>query len=160
MSFSNSVRSLSFFPPFTCINRKLNYVLDLTCCLHVVVFSITDYCPLVLLTFSPTRWHNIHINYANNIFVAWWGYQLTKTVQNGGPQAILEILHIEYQIVCCIETYLIHIYHMSKCKTCNWNMYIERFCMWNVHFHLNIPKYRLCHLNELTFNGNPFSFIE
>ncbi len=47
------------------------------------------------------------------------GYQLTKTVQNGGPQAISEILHIEYQIVCCIETYLIHIYHMSKFSKCN-----------------------------------------
>ncbi len=23
-----------------------------------------------------------------------------------------------------------------------------------------IPKYRLCYLNELTFNGNGFSFIE
>ncbi len=23
-----------------------------------------------------------------------------------------------------------------------------------------IPKYRLCYLNELTFNGNLFSFIE
>ncbi len=41
-------------------------------------------------------------------------YQLTKTVQIGGPQAISEILHIEYWIVCCIETYLIHIYHISK----------------------------------------------
>ncbi len=68
---------------------------------------------------------------------AWWGYQLTKTVQNGCPQAISEILHIEYQIVCCIETYLIHIYHMSKCSKCNWNCYIEGFCMWNVHFHIN-----------------------
>ncbi len=48
-----------------------------------------------------------------------------------------EILHIEYQIVCCIETYLIHIYHMSKCSKCNWNRYIEGFCMWNVHLHTN-----------------------
>ncbi len=46
----------------------------------------------------------------------WWGYQLTKTVQNGGAQAISEILQIEYRIVCCIETYLIHIYHMSPCN--------------------------------------------
>ncbi len=57
-----------------------------------------------------------------------------KTVQNGGPQAISEILHIEYRIVCCIEPYLIHIYHMSKC---NWNRYIGGFCMWNVHVHIN-----------------------
>ncbi len=49
----------------------------------------------------------------------WWEYQLTKTVQNGGPQAISEILHIEYWIGCCIQTYLIHIYHMSKCSKCN-----------------------------------------
>ncbi len=52
-----------------------------------------------------------------------WGYQLTKTVQNGGPQAICEILHIEYWIVCSIETYLIHICQMSKCSKCN------GFCM-------------------------------
>ncbi len=57
--------------------------------------------------------------------------------QNGGPHAISEILHIEYRIVCCIETYCIHIYYMSKCSKCNWNRYIEGFCMWNVHFHIN-----------------------
>ncbi len=80
----------------------------------------------------------------------------------GGWQAISEILHIEYQIVCCIEIYLIHIYHMSKCSKCNWNRYSEGFCMWNVHFLHKwvIPKYCLCYLNELTFNGNLFSFIE
>ncbi len=50
----------------------------------------------------------------------WWGYQLTKTVQDGGPQAISEILHIEYWIVGCIETYLIHIYHMSRSGKCNY----------------------------------------
>ncbi len=80
----------------------------------------------------------------------------------GGPQAISEILHIEYQIVYCIEIYLIHIYHMSKCSKCNWNRYIEGFFMWNVYFHINglSQKYRVCYLNELTFNGNLFSFIE
>ncbi len=30
---------------------------------------------------------------------AWWGYKLTKTVYNGGPHAISEIMHIEYRIV-------------------------------------------------------------
>ncbi len=77
------------------------------------------------------------------------------------PQAISQILHIDYQIVCCIETYLIHIYHMSKCSKSNWNRYIEGFCMWNVHFphKLVIPKYHLCYLNELTFNGNLFSLL-
>ncbi len=60
-----------------------------------------------------------------------------KQFQNGGPQAIYETLHIEYRIVCCIATYLIHIYHMSKCSKCNWNRYIEGFCTWNVHFHIN-----------------------
>ncbi len=50
-----------------------------------------------------------------------------KQFQNGGTQAIYETLHIEYQIVCCIETYLIHIYHMSKCSKCNWNRYIDDF---------------------------------
>ncbi len=69
--------------------------------------------------------------------LSWFGYQLTKTVQNGGLQAISEFLHIEYRIVSCIETYLIHIYHMSKCSKCNWNRYIEGFCMWNAHFHMN-----------------------
>ncbi len=60
-----------------------------------------------------------------------------KQFQNGGPQAINKTLHIEYRIVCCIETYLIHIYHMRKCSKCNWNRYIEGFCIWNVHFHIN-----------------------
>ncbi len=60
----------------------------------------------------------------------WCGYQLAKTIKHGGPQAISEILHIEYGI----ETYLIHIYHTSKC---NWNKCIEGFSMWNVHFHIN-----------------------
>ncbi len=69
---------------------------------------------------------------------SWWGYQLTKIVQNGGPQAISEILHIEYRIVCSIETYIIYIYHLSKCRKCNWNRYIEGFCMWNVHFQINV----------------------
>ncbi len=69
--------------------------------------------------------------------LTWWGYQLTKTIQNGGPHAIFEILHIEFRIVCCIEIYLIHIYHMSKYSKCNWNRYIEGFCMWNVHCHIN-----------------------
>ncbi len=41
-----------------------------------------------------------------SLTLAWWGYQLTKTVQHGGPQAISEILHIEYRIVCFIETHL------------------------------------------------------
>ncbi len=60
-----------------------------------------------------------------------------KQFQNGGPQAIYETLHIEYWIVCCIEKYLIHIYHISKRSKCNWNKYIEGFCIWNVHFHIN-----------------------
>ncbi len=38
---------------------------------------------------------------------------------------------------CCIQTYLIHIYHMSNCSKSNWNRYIEGFSMWNVHFHIN-----------------------
>ncbi len=44
------------------------------------------------------------------------GILANQNSQNGGPQAISETLHIEYQIVCCIETYLIHIYHMNKCS--------------------------------------------
>ncbi len=43
-----------------------------------------------------------------------------------------EIMHIENWIVCCIETYLIPIYHMNKCSKSDWNMYIERFCIWNM----------------------------
>ncbi len=81
-----------------------------------------------------------------------------KLFQNGGPQAIYETTHIEYRIVCCIETYLIHIYHMSKCSKCNWNRYIEGFCAFSHKW--VIPKYCLCYLNELTFNGYLFSFIE
>ncbi len=92
----------------------------------------------------------------------WWGYQLTKPVQNGGPQAIFEILHIEYRIVCCIETYLIHIYHISKCSKCNWNRFLEGFLYVKCAFSHKwvIPKYHLCYLNELIFNGNLFSFFE
>ncbi len=55
---------------------------------------------------------------------SWWGYQLTKTVQFGGSTG--NIWNLEYWISdsCCIETYLIHIYHMSKFSKCNWNRYI------------------------------------
>ncbi len=57
---------------------------------------------------------------------AWWGYQLTKTVQDGGPHAISEILYV-------------------KCAFSH---------KWV------IPKYHLCYLNELTFTGNLYSFVE
>ncbi len=63
----------------------------------------------------------------------WWEYLLTKTVKKWRFTG----LHIQYRVLCCIETYLIHIYQMSKCSKCNWNRYIEGFCMWNVHFHIN-----------------------
>ncbi len=62
-------------------------------------------------------WYNM-TNIHHHVYTS-WGYQLTNTGQNGGPRAISEFLHIEYRIVCCIETYLIHIYHMSKCSKCN-----------------------------------------
>ncbi len=44
-----------------------------------------------------------------SVSVAHWGYHMTKTVQNGDGQPISENLHIENQIVCFIETYLIPI---------------------------------------------------
>ncbi len=57
------------------------------------------------------------------------------------------------------ETYLIHIYHMSKCSKCNWNRYINKgFWMWNVHFRINGLSPNIAY--ELTFNGNLFSFIK
>ncbi len=107
-----------------------------------MLYNISTY-PYLLHTDPPTK-----LNQLTNWLVKWltnWSinqptdhpYQLTKTVQIGGPQAISEFLHIEYRIVCCIETYLIHIYHMSKYSKCNWNRYIEGFCMWNVHFLIN-----------------------
>ncbi len=74
-----------------------------------------------------------------------------KTVQNGGPHAISEILHIEYRIDCCIETYLIHIYHMSTCSKCKWNRYIEGFCMWNVHFHINGLSPNITYINLMSW---------
>ncbi len=80
--------------------------------------------------------------------------------QNGGPQAIYETMHIEYRIVCCIETYLIHIYRISKCSKCNWNMYIEGLCIWNVHFHINGLSPNIAYVILMSFNGNLFSFIE
>ncbi len=86
-----------------------------------------------------------------------------KQFQNGGPKAIYETLHIEYRIVCCIETYLIHIYHMSKCSKCNWYKQVYwRILYMKCAFSYKwiIPKYCLCYLNELTFNGKQFSFIE
>ncbi len=49
--------------------------------------------------------------------LAWWGYQLTNTLPNVGAHTIYEILHIKNQIVCCIETYFILSYYMSKCST-------------------------------------------
>ncbi len=66
---------------------------------------------------------------------SWWGYQLNKTVSKWRSTG--NIWNLAYRIVCCIETYLIIIYHMSKCSKCNWNRYIEGFCIWNVHFHIN-----------------------
>ncbi len=47
------------------------------------------------------------------------GIPADQNSPNEGPQAISEIVYIEYRIVCSIETYLIHIYHMSKCSKCN-----------------------------------------
>ncbi len=77
----------------------------------------------VLLKYRSSNLHLALLEYLIDYYcwlhvVSRWGYQLT-TVQNGGPQAISEILHIEYWIVCCIKTYLIHIYHMSKCSKYN-----------------------------------------
>ncbi len=78
------------------------------------------------------------------------------------PQAISNILHIEYPIVCCIETYLIHIYHMSKCSKCNWKQVYWRilYVKCALSHKWVIPKYCICYLNELTFNDNLLSFIE
>ncbi len=109
-------------------------------CVFVWVCMYVFMCVYFIYQAQPVSWLCIN-QFQQDLYVmqwnAWWGYQLTKTVQNGGPQAISEILHIEYRIVCCIETYLIRIYHMSKSRKCSWNRYIEGFCMWNVHFHIN-----------------------
>ncbi len=96
------------------------------------------------------------------VLISSWGYQLTKTVQNGSPQPISEILHIEYRIVCCIEIYLIHIYHMSKCRQVQLKQIYWRILYVKCTFSHKwvIPKHHLCYLDELTFNGNLFSFIE
>ncbi len=71
------------------------------------------------INYTCMQWQYVLVNSYKTQNTPWWGYQLTKTVQSGGPQAISETLHTEYRIVCCIETYLIHIYHMSKCSKCN-----------------------------------------
>ncbi len=63
---------------------------------------------VVCITFSASFMFTLGYK-CTNVTIAWCGYQLTKTVQNGGPHAISEILHIEYQIVCCIETYHTHL---------------------------------------------------
>ncbi len=86
-----------------------------------------------LLSFGYMMYSSSHVHHG----IVMVGIPADQNSQNGGPQAISEILQIEYRIVCCIETYLIHIYHMSKCSKSNWNRYIEGFCMWNVHFHIN-----------------------
>ncbi len=69
---------------------------------------------------------------------SWWGYQLTKTVSKWRFTA--NVWNLAYWISDSLlywDIYLIHIYHMCKCSKCNWNRYIEGFCIWNVHFHIN-----------------------
>ncbi len=114
---------------------------------HKIKFKMPKSQLLIGLENSFKNWQkaqNVNIYFSSKAYVwfypfpcTWWGYQMTKTVQNGGPQAISQIFHIEYWIVCYIETYLVHIYHMSNYSKCNWNRYIEGFCMWNVHFQIN-----------------------
>ncbi len=101
----------------------------------------------LLIIFTVQQVISVHISARLML----WGYLLTKTFQNGGPLAISEILHIEYQIVCCIETYLIHIYHMRKCKKWNWNRCIEGFFMWNVHFHINGLSPNIAYVNLMSW---------
>ncbi len=67
--------------------------------------------------------------------ITWWGYQLTKTSKMEVHRQYLKSCILNS--VCCVETYIIHSYHMSKCSKCNWNRYINRFCMWKVNFHIN-----------------------
>ncbi len=63
---------------------------------------------MTVITIPNTKWQ-----VGSKVMV---GRPAHQTVQNEGPQAISEIVHMEYHIVCCIEKYLIHIYHMSKCN--------------------------------------------
>ncbi len=64
-------------------------------------------------TFHNTQLRKIVVLTINNIYVRTdehlWGYQLIKTVQSGGAQPIFEILHMDNQMVCNIEVYLIPI---------------------------------------------------
>ncbi len=105
-----------------------------------------------LISLYMWNWSILHCKFVTPIQITWpWpkvgtfshelihggDTSLPKQFQNGGPQAIYETLHIEYRIVCYTETYVIHIYHMSKCSKCNWNRYIEGFCIWNMHFQIN-----------------------
>ncbi len=71
---------------------------------------------------------SFNCHFTDHHSIAWWGYQLIERVLNGGLQPISEILHIEYRIVCCIETYLIHIYHMSKCSKCKTGILKDFVC--------------------------------
>ncbi len=51
---------------------------------------------------------------------------------------------------------------MSKCNKCNETGILKDFLYVKCAFSHKwvIPKYYLCYLNELTFNGYLFSFIE
>ncbi len=92
-----------------------------------------------------------------------WGYHLTRTVQNGCAQLISEILHVENRILCCIETYLKPILHLSKCS--NWlklkqvywkSLYLK--CAFLYKF--AILKYHPPCLNDMTFMRTKFPFIQ
>ncbi len=76
--------------------------------------------------------------------------------------AYIHIHDIENPIVCCIETYFICIYHMSKCSTSNWSMYIEGFCMRSVWLDINWLSPNIAHLclNKPTLMENKVSFIK
>ncbi len=72
---------------------------------------------------------SLHDTMLNDYFPIWHKYKVNSWID-----VAVTRMCIEYRIVCCIKTYLIHIYHMSKC---NLNRYIEGCCMWNVHFYIN-----------------------
>ncbi len=74
-----------------------------------------------------------------------------QKIKNGGAQPISEILHIEDRIVYCNETYLKHIYLMTKCSQSNRNRYIEGFYMWQVCFDIHWFSWNITHLVTMSW---------
>ncbi len=71
-----------------------------------VKLQLTNYSNIIHILYAVIFFfENIFIHqYYSMYLCSQWGYQLTQTTQNRGTQPISELLHVENQIACCIET--------------------------------------------------------